>query len=108
MFGGGEPIVVSISHRLGRDEAKRRIERGFDSIRRETSPFVASLDCNWTDYRLDFDAVAVRQHITGNLEVFDEFIRIELVLPGLLHLLGKTIAGRIERRGADLLEGPKT
>jgi len=108
MIGAQEPIVVSISHRLGRDEAKRRIERGFDAIRRDVSPFVASLDCHWNDYRLDYEAKALGQPITGRLEVFDEFVRIEITLPGLLHLLGRTIAGRIQRRGADLLEGPKT
>jgi hypothetical protein len=47
------------------------------------------------------------QTITGRIEVYDDFVRIELELPRLLHLLAKTIAGQIEHRAAALLEGPK-
>ena len=60
MTSAAEPVVITISHRLGRDEAKRRIERGLDAIRREAAPFVKSLDCAWADYRLDFRASAWR------------------------------------------------
>jgi hypothetical protein len=35
-----EPLVVTISHSLGRDEAKRRIERGLGSIRGEIARHV--------------------------------------------------------------------
>jgi len=47
------------------------------------------------------------QTITGRIEVYDDFVRIDLELPRLLHLLAKTIQGRIENRAAALLEGPK-
>jgi len=102
-----EPVTVTISHRLGRDEAKRRIEHGLDAIRHEVARYVKSLDYHWEDYRLDFQASVLMQTITGRIEVYDEFVRVELGLPRLLHLVAKTIAGRIEHRGADLLEGPK-
>jgi hypothetical protein len=102
-----EPITVTISHHLGRDEAKRRIEHGLDAIRREVAQYVKSLDYHWEDYRLDFSASVLMQTITGRIEVHDEFVRVELGLPRLLHLVAKTVAGRIERRGAGLLEGPE-
>ena len=102
-----EPLTVTISHRLGRDEAKRRIENGLGAIRGEVMPYVKSLDYHWEDYRLDFSASVLRQTITGRIEVYDEVVRVELGLPRLLHLVAKTIAGRIEKRGAGLLEGPK-
>ena len=102
-----EPLVVTISHRLGRAEAKRRIESGLGAIRGEIARYVKEMDYRWDGYRLDFRVSAVMQTITGQLEVYEEFVRVELSLPRLLHLLGKGIAGRIERRGAALLEGPK-
>ena len=108
MNTAAEPLVVTISHRLGREEAKRRIETGFGRIRAEIAPYINSLDCDWHDYRLDFRAAAMMQTITGNLEVNEDNIRIELGLPWLLHFAAKTIAGRIERQGAALLEGPKS
>ncbi len=47
------------------------------------------------------------QTITGRIEVYEDFVKVELALPRLLHLLAKTIAGRIENRAATLLEAPK-
>ena len=47
------------------------------------------------------------QTITGRIEVYEEFVRVELGLPALLHLVAKRIIGQIESRGAALLEGPK-
>jgi Putative polyhydroxyalkanoic acid system protein (PHA_gran_rgn) len=101
-----EPIIVTISHRLGRDGAKRRIEDGLAAIRAEVTPYVKTLDYQWDDHRLDFRVVAMMQTITGRIEVYDDFVKVELALPRLLHLLAKQIAGRIENRAATLLEGP--
>jgi Putative polyhydroxyalkanoic acid system protein (PHA_gran_rgn) len=107
MIGAGEPLVVTIAHRLGREEAKRRIAGGLDAIRAEVARYVTTLDYSWTDDRLDFRAVLLLQTITGRLEVDDDFVRIEFGLPRLLHLVAGTIAGRIEQRGHALLDPPK-
>lgn len=107
MIGTGEPLVVTISHRLGREEAKRRIASHLDAIRVEVARWVKTLDYSWTDDRVDFRAVLLLQTITGRLEIGDDFVRIELFLPRLLHLVAGRIAGRIEQRGAALLEPPK-
>jgi Putative polyhydroxyalkanoic acid system protein (PHA_gran_rgn) len=107
MMTAADPLVVTISHRLGRDEAKRRIESGLDAIRGELARHVKEMNYTWDGYRLDFRVSAMMQTITGRLEVFDDSVKVELGLPRLLHLLAKRIAGRIERRGTALLEGPK-
>jgi hypothetical protein len=108
MITATEPITVTISHRLGRDEAKRRIDNGLTAIRGELAQFVKSLELNWEGYRLDFRASVMFQTITGRIEIYEEFVRVELGLPRLLHLAAKTIAGRIQSRASSLLEGPKT
>jgi hypothetical protein len=107
MTAATEPITVTIPHRLGRDEAKRRIDTGLASIRGEIAQFVKSIDYGWEGHRLNFRATAMLQTITGRIEVHDDFVRIELGLPRLLHLMARTIAGRIEKQGAALLEKPK-
>jgi Putative polyhydroxyalkanoic acid system protein (PHA_gran_rgn) len=107
MIAAGEPIRVTISHRLGRADAKRRIERGLDAVRAEALRYVASLAYRWEDYRLDFRAAVLRQTIVGRLDVYDDCVRLEFTLPRLLHLIAMAVAGRIEQRGARLLEGPK-
>ena len=102
-----EPLVVTISHRLGRDEAKRRIEKGLSSIRGEIARHVNEIDCAWDGYRLDFRVLTMLQTITGRLDVYDESVRVELGLPRLLYLLAKQITGRIEHRVTALLEPPR-
>ena len=108
MIGATEPITVTISHRLGRDEAKRRIDSGLGTIRAEIAPYVRNLDYHWeSDYTLALHASAMMQTITGRIEIYEEFVKIELALPALLHLIAKTISGRIEKTAAALLEAPK-
>lgn len=102
-----EPVIVTISHRLGRDAAKQRIDNGLDSIRRDILHYVSSVDYSWDGYRLDFRAAAMMQKVTGSIEVFDDHVRISLELPWFLHLIARNVANRIEHRAASLLEGPK-
>jgi hypothetical protein len=107
MISAPEPITVTVSHHLGRDEAKRRVDRGLGTIRAEIAPYVRSIEYGWDGYRLNFRVSALAQTIYGCLEVSDEFVRVELGLPRLLHLFAKRIATRIERRGAGLLGPPE-
>jgi hypothetical protein len=107
MMTSTEPITVTISHRLGRDEAKRRLENGLSTIRTELGAYVKSIDYSWDGYTLSFRVSALMQTITGRIEVYEEFVRVELGLPALLRMAAKRIIGHIESRGATLLEGPK-
>lgn len=108
MIGATEPISVRISHHLGRVEAKRRIDGSLAAIRREVAPYVRSMDYQWVGYRLEFRTGVLLQAISGHIDVHDDHVRIEFVLPGLLHIAARAIVGRIENRGAALLEGPKS
>lgn len=109
MAASAEPIIVTISHKLGRDGAKQRIGSTFDSIRAELAPYVRTFDYAWDEnYRLNFRASAMMQTISGDLEVFDDFVRVSVMLPGLLHVIGKVVASRIEQRGRALLDAPKS
>lgn len=96
--------MVTISHQLGRDEAKRRLDNALGHIRGQLAAFVSSLEYDWTGYRLDFGLVALRQSIVGCIEVEERLVRIELGLPLLLSLLSKRIISRISREGALLLD----
>jgi hypothetical protein len=107
MINASEPVIVTISHRLGRDEAKRRLENGIAQIRTEVGQYVKSLDYSWDGYRLNFRTSALMQTVTGRIEVFEDSVRVELGLPRLLHLVAKRIAGRIEQSGMALLGPPK-
>ena len=108
MISATEPITVTISHKLGREEAKHRIDSGFGKIRADIEPYVSRLEYRWeSDYTLELHATAMMQTLTGRIEVCEDFIKIELGLPRLLHLIAKTLSGRIQKTAASLLEGPK-
>lgn len=101
-----EPLVITIAHRLGRAEAKRRLDHGLGHIRDQMAAFVSSLDYHWTADRLDFSFVAMRQSISGRIDVEDDVVRVEISLPLLLRILAGRISGRVRSEAALLLDKP--
>jgi Putative polyhydroxyalkanoic acid system protein (PHA_gran_rgn) len=106
MASASKPTVITISHQLGRDNAKRRIDDGLGQIRRTLAPFASAIDYSWTGYRLDFEVTAMWHPIAGHIEVEDRLCRIELGLPVLLRALSGKIIGRIRSEGMQLLDRP--
>jgi putative polyhydroxyalkanoate system protein len=101
-----EPIVITMSHRLGRDGARRRIEEGLAHIREQLAPFVSAMNIEWNGDRLDFTVTAMRQTINARIDVEEDIVRVERGLPLLLRVLSKTIISRIRSEGAHLLGKP--
>jgi hypothetical protein len=101
------PVVVEITHRLGKEEARRRIAGGFDRIRSQIG-FATTFEERWEEDRLHFGARALGQSIVGRLDVADEKVRIELDLPPGLAFLAQSIRGRLGRGGALLLGKPQS
>jgi hypothetical protein len=101
-----QPLIVSIPHRLGRQEAKRRLDAGISRLRPELAGLVSSLDYSWDEDRLNFRASAMWQPITGAIEVADDAVRIEIDLPWMMRLLGDAILKQVRGRGVAMLEKP--
>jgi putative polyhydroxyalkanoic acid system protein len=101
-----QPLIVSIPHRLGRDEAKRRLDSGISRLRPELAGLVSSLDYSWDEDRLNFRASAMWQPITGAIEVLDDAVRIEIDLPWMMRLIADTVAKQVRGRGLTMLEKP--
>ena len=100
------PLIVSIPHRLGRQEAKRRLDTGISRLGPELAGLVRTLDYSWDADRLSFRASAMWQTITGAIEVLDDAVRVEIHLPWMMHLLADTVARQVRRRGIAMLEKP--
>jgi putative polyhydroxyalkanoate system protein len=101
-----QPVIVSLPHRLGRQEARRRIDSGVARLRPELGAFVSALDYDWAADTLNFRASAMWQTITGRIDVLDDAVRIEIDLPWIMQMLGETIAKQVRSRGITLLEKP--
>ncbi|MDE1932492.1 polyhydroxyalkanoic acid system family protein [Bradyrhizobium sp.] len=96
------PLIVSIPHRLGREEAKRRIEVGL--TRAVASIPVLQVDEErWEGDRLVFRVRALGQVASGHLDVAEDHARLEVSLPWLLQRFAKAAQVAIRNRGNLLL-----
>ena len=101
-----QPLVVSIPHRLGREEARRRLDSGIGRLQPELAGLISSLDYRWDGDRLNFNASAMWQTITGAIDVLDDAVRIEIDLPWMMRLLADTVTKQVRGRGLAMLEKP--
>ena len=100
-------LIVSIPQKLGRQEARRRLDSGISRLQPELSVILSGLDYHWENDTLHFIASAMWQRITGWIEVLDDTVRIEIDLPWVMQLLADTVARRVRSRGIALLQGPR-
>lgn len=97
------PIQVDLPHRLGAEEAKRRIDGGIGKL---TSfiPGGGEVRSAWTGDRLGLQVTAMGQEVNAQLDVRDTFVRLELLLPPALDFFRPVIESALRRKGADMLE----
>ena len=100
------PVTITLSHELGKEEARRRIEEGFVKIKSAMAGgMLMKFEESWqAEDKLAFTARGMGQTITGEIDVFPEHVRIVATLPGLLASLAETITGQVEKQGRILLE----
>ncbi len=101
------PLVVSIPHQLGKEEAARRLKSGFGRARTTFGEKLAVIDENWSGDHLDFRAGVLGQAVKGGIDVADDHVRVEVQLPWLLGLLAEQVKPFIERQGRLMLEKPR-
>src|ERR1700752_1987320 len=99
-----KPVVIDISHELGKDEARRRLETGFRRIGDQFGAATLGLQERWEADRLHFSAGLLGQAVAGRVDVMDRSVRIELDLPWALAVLADKPQGRIRSAGTLLLE----
>jgi hypothetical protein len=100
----GKPLIVDIPHELGRVEARRRLETGFDRIRDQIGGKALAFDQHWEGERLIFAAGGFGQKVSGRVDVFEKIVRVEVDLPWFLATIAEKMQGRIARAGTLLLE----
>ena len=100
-----EPLVVSIPHRLGRDEAVRRIKSGFGQAHAHFAHLLTISEETWDDSRLSFRASALGQAASGLIDVRDDHVVLTVQLgPGCSPGSRRRRASWISREGTLMLE----
>jgi len=97
-------ITVAIPHQLGRAEARRRVDEGFGDFSRHLGGPAGALTRSWSGDRLNFSLEALGQAITGFLDVTDDSVRVEVLLPGFLAMIAGKVKGTLQKEGQLLLE----
>jgi Putative polyhydroxyalkanoic acid system protein (PHA_gran_rgn) len=99
-----KPLVVSIPHRLGKDEALRRMKAGLGSARTQYAQLIQVNEEVWSGDRLVFSVTAMKQQVSGIMDVSEDHVRLEVTLPWLLSRLAHGIQGIVQKKGTLMLE----
>ena len=99
-----KPVTVTVSHELGREGARSRIDGGIDRMMGSIAGGMLTFNKTWNADRMLFDARAMGQAVTGHVDVADDHVTIEVKLPLLLAGMAEKLAGRIKTDGTLLLE----
>lgn len=99
-----KPLVVSIPHRLGRDEAVHRLKSGLGSVRANFGHLFSVEKEIWSGEHLDFRVSALGQSATGTIDVADDHVVLEVALPWLLAKLAEAAQPLIRKEGTLMLE----
>ena len=99
-----KPITVSIPHRLGKDEARRRVETGLASLRSHLSSVLSVDEEVWSGDALAFKASALGQQTSGTVTVAEDHVQVDVMLPWALGLLAEKVTSLIRARGQLMLD----
>jgi hypothetical protein len=97
------PIDVSLPHKLGREEARRRIATNIGSLQDHIPGGASHVTSNWVGDRLDLTIHAMGQVVDAQITVEETTVRCHVMLPGMLAMFAGPIEALLNRKGNDLL-----
>ena len=98
-----EPLVITIPHKLGKEEALRRLKPALGKAS-QNFPALKVEEEVWSNERMDFRVRTLGQVATGNVQVAEDKVRLEVTLPWLLHKFAEAVQKTISGQGRVLLE----
>ena len=98
------PVVVNIPHRLGKEEAVRRLKAGLSSARAEYNHLLKVEEEIWEGDKLRFRVGALGLHPSGEIVVAQDHVVLTVTLPWLLAKFAQGIQHAVTRKGTLLLE----
>lgn len=98
-----QPIQVDLPHRLGKEEARRRIAGNVHRLS-EHIPGGAHVDSGWSGDQLNLGVQAMGQSVQALIDVEESKVRLKVVLPGMLGMFAGPIQAMLQKKGGLLLE----
>lgn len=99
-----QPFTASVPHKLGKEEATRRLQSGLSTVREKFGQHVQVLEESWTDAHLDFRVAVLGQHANGTLDVADDAVHLAVELPFMLSLIANKAKDVVQKQAKLMLE----
>lgn len=96
-------IKISVPHKLGADEAKKRIANLISESKEKFGHQVSNVRESWNGNRGDFGFKAMGFDVAGNLQVQPATVDIEIHLPFAALLFKSRVENEISKRATELL-----
>ena len=99
------PVTITISHSLGREAARQRLQGGVGKVRDKLGGLGMQLvEESWQGDTLQFGVAALGQTVNGKLDIEDSLVRVEVMLPWMLAVFAEKLRLGVEKQGQILLE----
>lgn len=98
-----EPVKVDIPHKLGREEARSRIAGGMGKLA-EMMPGGGTIAQRWDGDTLHFGLTVMGQTVQCRLDVMDDKVHAEMLLPPMLALFAGKVRDKLFSKASALLK----
>ena len=99
-----ETVTVIVAHRLGKDEAVRRLKEGLANANGRLGSMIAVDDESWLGDTVRFRMRALGQSAAASIEVLEDALRVDVSLPWLLAKAAKRLLPALREQATLLLE----
>jgi hypothetical protein len=99
-----DSVTVIIAHRLGKDEAVRRLKESFTRNNGHLGAMIAMEQETWHGDTLRFRMRALGQTAAASIEVLEDALRIEVTLPWLLAKAANRLLPILRKEASRLLD----
>jgi hypothetical protein len=97
------PIDVDLPHKLGREEARRRLANNIHKLQDHIPGGASHVDSSWVGDRLNLTVHAMGQAVEAEIDVEETKAHCRIQLPGMLSLFAAPIEAMLKAKGSDLL-----
>jgi hypothetical protein len=98
-----QPIDVDLPHKLGKEEAKRRIGGNIHKLHEHIPGGAANVTSRWEGDTMKLSVNTLGEAIEADITVYDSKVHCHFALPGLLGMFAQPIAALLKARGGELL-----
>lgn len=99
-----QPIQVDLPHKLGKEEARRRIAGNIHKLKNHLPGGASHVESSWVGDQLNLTVHALGQQVEAAIGVEETKVHVAVLLPGMLAIFAQPIQAMLQKKGDLLLE----